>query len=67
MTDTLDNSIQQNASGPAKASSDGTSMEQHPLPDQIAADKYLAAKAAMRKRNFGLRRVRIIPPGATGI
>ena len=66
MAEDLENTIRDNASGPAKAASDGTSMEQHSLPDQIAADKYLAAKAAMKRRNFGLRRARIIPPGATG-
>ena len=65
--DGLDDAIRENASGPAKATSDGTSMDQHTLADQIAADKYLASKAAMWMRNFGLRRARIIPPGATGI
>lgn len=60
----LDNTIRDNAAGPAKASGDSGSMEQHRLPDQIAADKYLASKAAMRKRNFGLRRAKIVPPGA---
>ena len=61
--DTLDNSIKDNAAGPKKASGDSGSMEQHGLPDQIAADKYLASKAAMTKRNFGLRRAKIVPPG----
>jgi hypothetical protein len=64
VTDTLDNSIQQNASGPAKASSDGTSMEQHPLPDQIAADKYLESKKASRAKGLGIRLVKLSPPGA---
>jgi hypothetical protein len=61
----LSDAIGANAAGPAKAAADGTSVEQHSLRDQIAADKYLAAKAAMKQRNFGLRRARIIPPGAT--
>jgi len=38
-------------------------MQQHSLPDQIAADKHLAAKDAMRRKNFGLIRVQIVPPG----
>ena len=67
MAEELDSTIQQNAQGPESAEADGVKVKQHSLPDQIAADKYLASKAAMRKRNFGLRRVRIIPPGATGI
>jgi hypothetical protein len=61
----LSGAIATNAGGPAKASADGTSVEQHSLRDQIEADKYLAAKNAMTQRNFGLRRARIVPPGAT--
>ena len=64
MAEDLDATIKENAAGPAKASGDSGSMEQHKLPDQIAADKYLASKAAMRKRNFGMRRAKIVPPGA---
>jgi hypothetical protein len=54
MAESLDNTISENASGPAKASGDGTSMEQHPLPDQIAADKYLSGKDAVKKPGRGL-------------
>ena len=64
MAEELEDAIKDNAAGPAKASGDSGSMEQHRLPDQIAADKYLASKAAMRKRNFGMRRAKIVPPGA---
>ena len=60
----LADAIKENAAGPAKASGDSGSMEQHKLPDQIAADKYLASKAAMNTKNFGLRRAKIVPPGA---
>jgi hypothetical protein len=63
MTETLDNSIQQNAQGPAKASSDGTSVEQHPLPDQIAADKYLESKKASRVKGLGIKLAKISPGG----
>ena len=38
MAEDLDNSIRQNAEGPAKAAADGVNVEQHKLPDQIAAD-----------------------------
>ncbi len=41
MAEDLDDTIEQNAKGPAKASGDSGSMEQHSLPDQIAADRYL--------------------------
>lgn len=62
--DSLEEAIKENAAGPSKASGDSGSMEQHPLPDQIAADKYLANKKAMASPTFGLRRARIVPPGA---
>jgi len=63
MTDTLDNSILTNAQGPAKASGDAGSMEQHPLSEQIAADKYLASKKASRAKGLGLKLAKITPGG----
>jgi len=38
VTDTLDNLIKTNAEGPAKASGDSGSVEQHKPSEQIAAD-----------------------------
>ena len=64
-TDTsLDEAIKENAAGPAKASGDSGSMEQHKPSEVIVADKYLLAKKAMAQKNFGLRRVKIVSPGA---
>ena len=63
MTDPLEETIQQNAAGPKSASGDAGSMEQHPLPDQIAADRYLASKKAM-KAGRGVRLTKLVPPGA---
>lgn len=40
MADDLEDTIRENAEGPAKAAGDSGSMEQHKLPDQIAADRY---------------------------
>lgn len=65
MADELDDAIRENAQKPAKASGDGESVEQHPLPDQIAAAQYLAGKTAVRRRNRGLRFSQIEPPGAS--
>jgi hypothetical protein len=59
----LTDAIQQNAASPSKASSDGTSVEQHTLADQIAADKYLASKQAGRNPAKALTRVKIVSPG----
>ena len=64
MAEELEDAIKENAAGPAKASGDSGSMEQHPLPDQIAADKYLANKKAMASPTLGLRRLKIVPPGS---
>jgi hypothetical protein len=56
--------IEQNATGPKKAQSDAGSVEQHSLQDQIAADRYLASKRAMRSKSKGIRISKLIPPGA---
>lgn len=64
MADDLEQAIRDNADGPAKASGDAGSVEQHKLPDQIAADRYLASKQAAKSKRLGLRFTRIVPPGA---
>lgn len=64
MPDDLESAIEENAKGPAKASGDAGSVEQHPLPDQIAADKYLASKDAAKSPKRGLRFNKLVPPGA---
>ena len=63
MADEVENAIRENAKGPAKAAGDAVSVEQHKLADQIAADKYLAAKEAAKSKRRGLRFNRLIPPG----
>jgi hypothetical protein len=64
MADSLDDKIRQNAEGPAKAAGDAGSVEQHKLTEQIAADKYLAAKEAAKSKSRGLRFNKLVPPGA---
>ena len=64
MADDLADSIRQNAQGPAQASGDAGSVQQHSLADQIAADKYLAGKDAVKKPARGLRFNKFIPPGS---
>lgn len=63
MADDLSQTIAENAQGPAKASGDSGSMEQHPLPDQIAADKYLESKKATRRQGLGIGLKKLVPPG----
>ena len=64
MADELTQAIQENASGPAKASGDAGSIDQHKLKDQIAADKHLASKSAAESKSQGLRFNKFVPPSA---
>jgi hypothetical protein len=64
MADELDDTIRQNAQGPAKAAGDAGSVEQHKLPDQIVADRYLASKEAAKSKRRGLVFKKLVPPGA---
>ena len=59
----LTDTILENAQGPAKASGDSGSMEQHSLPDQIAADRYLEGKKATRRSGLGITLKKLTPPG----
>lgn len=60
---TIENAIRENAAGPAKASGDSGSVEQHSLADQIEADRYLASKQAAKK-GLGVKMAKVSPPGA---
>ncbi len=65
MSDDLKDTIKQNAEGPKRASGDAGSVDQHSIPDQIAADKYLAGKDAVsRNPAKAFTRVKIVPPGS---
>jgi hypothetical protein len=63
VAENLDTQIRDNAAGPKKASGDTGSIEQHPLADQIAADRYLASKQAARSKGLGIRLAKLVPPG----
>ena len=63
MADDLEDAIRENAAGPAEAHGDSGGMKQHSLPDQIAADKYLAGKRAAADPAKGFTRLKIVPPG----
>lgn len=63
MADELDDKIRENAEGPAKASGDAGSVQQHPLTDQIEADRYLSSKDAAKSKKRGLRFNKLVPPG----
>lgn len=59
----IDDTIRQNAAGPKRAKGDSAEMEQHPLPDQIAADRYLASKNATKSKGLGIGMKKLVPPG----
>ena len=63
MADEIADAILENAQGPRKATGDLGSMEQHSLPDQIAADKHVANQAAAAAPHLRLRIVKLVPPG----
>ena len=60
----VEDAIRENASGPRSAEVDGQKVEQHSLPDQIAADEYLASKKAMKSRASGLKITKLCHSGA---
>lgn len=66
MPEDLEQPIRDNAAGPKRAQGDSGSVEQHPLQDQIAADRYLASKQAAAAPVRALRLTRLVPPGAEG-
>jgi len=64
MADEFEDTIESNATGPKRAAGDAGSIEQHPLLEQIEADRYIAAKRATRASSFPLRLFKIKHPGA---
>lgn len=62
----LSESIAESAAGPKRVRVDGMGeSEDHPLTEQIAAQKHVAnARAANGANGFGLRFVKMNPPGA---
>lgn len=64
MAEDLQQTIRENAAGPKRAQGDSGSVEQHPLPEQIEADRYLASKEAVKKGRRGLRFSKLVPPGS---
>jgi len=59
----LEEILADNATKPQTVSVDGMTATQHPLPDQIAADRYLQGKQAQKKKWKGLLLQKIQFPG----
>lgn len=64
MGEEIRDAIRQDAQDPLEVESDGTIVTQRDLVDQIAADKYLASKDATRKTGLGIKRTKMMAPGA---
>ena len=64
MAEDLEDRIRESAAGPKRAKGDSAEMEQHPLRDLIEADRYLSSKQAARATGLGVRRSKLVPPGA---
>ena len=62
--DSADAALVTAATGPQSVTSDGLTVQQHPLQDLIAAANYLRSKCAANASGFGLRFRKLTPPGA---
>jgi len=64
MPDDTKTVIENALSAPRRVRADGVEVEQQPLPDQIAAARYLDGKVATAKRNrLGVKLAKLVPPG----
>jgi len=63
MAEDLSTTISENAKGPKRAQGDAGSVEQHPLTEQIEADRHLSSKEAAKK-GLGVKMTKMVPPGA---
>jgi len=64
MANDIETAISDNAAGPKRAARQDLTVEQHSLPDLIAADKHLANKAAMAGRGLGIKLCKLVPHGS---
>lgn len=64
MSAEITDAIESNATGPKQVAADGVTVTQHSIADQIAAAKYVGATNAAANAPFGMKRARLVPPGA---
>ena len=63
--DAIKDSIEQAATdGIQSATGEGGSVTKMSIDEQIKANRYLKSQAAANRNGFGLRRTKLIPPGA---
>ena len=61
--DDLADTISEIAQNPKRVQGDAGSVEEHPLPDLIQADRYGKAKDGASRPARGLRFTKFVPPG----
>jgi hypothetical protein len=61
MSDEIEQAIESTATNPKRVRTDAGEVEAQSIQDQIAADKYLAAKAAASSSRRGLRFNQLTP------
>ncbi len=60
----IEDQINSDALQPQEVEADGVMSKNHDLEDLIKADRYIEGKNASRRSGLGIRRTRMIPPGA---
>ena len=63
MSESLRNTIETTATGPARVRTDAGEVEAHDLTAMIEVDRYLSAAQAAKTKNRGLRITKLMPPG----
>lgn len=58
----VSDALERAALGPARASGDAGSVDNHPLPDLVLVDRYQRAQRAARSPRRGLRFSKLVPP-----
>ena len=64
MPDDAQTAIEDNAQQPRGMKGDEAQVEEHSLPGQIEADRYLASRGARGNPHKALRFAKLSPPGA---
>jgi hypothetical protein len=61
--ETTSDAILSALAGPKRVSGDAGSVEQHSIPDLIAADRYVRSRCGGANPRRGLRITKLVPPG----
>lgn len=65
-SDPIQDAIADAATSPQSTTVDGQTMNERSVSDLIEADQYLKQVANAKKKNIGIRFIRMTPPGPMG-